>query len=158
VTTTDDEEPFPPVEADDPAVLQRYLEELRGRFPGETRSVDQDALRATVHEALKLCPPLRINDPEEIRRLISLAVLLTPAQKQSPFLQTVVYRVLMALATWGARKRLNFIYKLVVGRPPPESEPDFDVWFIADPRYYPGVTPDALGRSVFSPLPAVRPS
>jgi hypothetical protein len=151
--TTDDEEQFPPVQADDPAVLQQCLKELRWRYPEETGAVDGSALEAAIREGLKLCPTLRINDLKEVRRFLALTFLLTPAQKKSPLLGTVVYRIVMALAYWGARKRMNFIYKFVVGRPPPEVEPDFGTWFIADPKWYPNVTPDALSRSILAPLP-----
>jgi hypothetical protein len=154
MTTTDDEEKFPPVQADDPPMQQQYLQELRWRFPNETGAIDGSALEAAVQEGLKLCPPLRISDPKEVRRFLALTVVLTPEQKQSDFLKTVVYRVLMAFHFWGARKRMNFIYTFVVGRAPPEVEPDFGVWFIADPKWYPGVTPDDLGRAIFSSLPA----
>ena len=153
MTTTDDDEKFAPVQPDDPQEQQQYLRELQWRFPKETGAVDGSALEKAVQEGLKLCPALRISDPKEVRRFLALTVLLTPAQKQSEFLRTVVYRVLMAMGFWGARKRLNFIYTLVVGRAPPESEPDFGVWFIADPKWYPGVTPDDLGRAIFRPLP-----
>ena len=151
--TTDDEEKFPPVDAGDPQVQQQVLQELRWRYPKETEAVEASALEAAVQEGLKLCPPLRINDPKEIRRFLALTVLLTPAQKKSALLTTVVYRVLMALSYWGARKRMNFIYTFVVGRAPPEAEPDFGVWFIADPKWYPNVTPDNLSRAIFRTLP-----
>ena len=84
-----------------------------------------------------MCGPLRINDPKEILRFLALILLLTPAQKASALHTTVVYRVLMQLSIWGARKRMRFIYRFVVGRPAPDPEPDFGVWFIADPQACP---------------------
>lgn len=154
MTTTDDDEPFEPVHADDPAQQMHYLRQVQWRYPRETGAVQAAALEDAVKEGLRLCPPLRINDPKEILRFLALTVLLTPAQKQSTLLTNVVYRVLLATDGWGARKRLNFIYKFVVGRAPPDPEPDFGVWFIADPRWCPPVTPQDLGRSIFAPVAA----
>jgi hypothetical protein len=150
--TTDDDEPSPPVKPDDPAEQQRYLGQLKWRYPDETGAVDPAALEEAVRAALALCPPLRIDDPKEVLRFLALIVLLTPAQKRSSLLTTVTYRVLLATTSWGARKRLRFIHTLIVGRPPPAEEPDFGVWFIADPAYGPQVTPDDLARSIFHPL------
>lgn len=67
---------------------------------------------------------------------------------------TIVFRVLLSFDAWGAKKRLRFIYDFIVGRPAPEVEPDFGVWFIADPRFYPAVTPADLERSIFAVLPS----
>jgi hypothetical protein len=151
--TTDDDETFPPLNPDDPEEQHRYLRQLQWRYPKETGEFEATALATAVNAGLRLCPPLRINDPKEILRFLALSILLTPAQKRSTLLTTVVYRILMATDTWGARKRLNFIYKFVVGRTPPAPEPDFGVWFIADPRYCPAVAPEDLGRSIFLDLP-----
>jgi hypothetical protein len=151
--TTDDDETFPPLDPDDPEVQRHYLRKLQWRYPQETCACDQIALESAVREGLKLCSPLRINDPKEILRFLAMIILLDPAQKRSVLLTNVVYRVLVATGLWGARKRLNFIYKFVVGRTPPDPEPDFGVWFIADPRGGVAVTPHDLGRSIFNVLP-----
>jgi hypothetical protein len=151
--TTDDDETFPPLQPDHPEVQRHYLRKLQWRYPQETGAAEQAALESAVREGLRVCPPLRINDPKEILRLLALMVLLTPAQKRSTLLTNVIYRVLMATGIWGARKRLNFIYTFVVGRAPPDPEPDFGAWFIADPRFSPAVTPHDLARSIFCVLP-----
>jgi hypothetical protein len=136
-------------------VRQQYQRQLQWRYPAETQVLDAVVLADTVYESLKLCGPLRVQDPKEVLRFLALIVLLTAAQKRSAFLLTVVYRVLLATDGWGARKRLNFIDKFVVGRPPHDSEPDFGVWFIADPRYCPAVTSGDLSRAIFVVLPRV---
>lgn len=151
--TTDDDESFPPLNPDDPEEQHRYLRQLQWRYPKETGAYEAAALTNAVNQGLKLCSPLRINDPKEILRFLALSILLSPAQKRSALLATVIFRILMATDTWGARKRLNFIYKFVVGRTPPDPEPDFGVWFIADQRYCPALTPDDLGRSILLDLP-----
>ena len=151
--TTDDGETFPALLPDDPEVQLQYLRELQWRHPQEAGAVEATALEDAVHEGLKVCVPLRIDHPKEILRFLALILLLTPAQKQSELLTTVVYRVLMVTDYWGARKRMRFIYKFVVGRAPPDPEPDFGIWFIVDPRYGPAVTPKDLGRSIFRLLP-----
>jgi hypothetical protein len=156
--TTDDDETFPPVRPDDPAETLRYVRQLQSRYPQEAGAVERTSLETAVHEGLTLCPLLRIHDPKEVLRFLALILLLTPAQKQSALLRTVVYRVLMAADSWGARKRMNFIHELVVGRAPPDPEPDFGVWFIADPRWYAAVTPLDLDRSIFSQPTRSRPT
>ncbi len=78
--TTDADEPFDPVQPDDPEQQTRYLRQVQWRYPDETRAVDATALEVAVKEALKLCPPLKINDPKEVLRFLALIVLLTPAQ------------------------------------------------------------------------------
>jgi hypothetical protein len=153
MTTTDDTEVFPLLRPDDPQQQQLYLSQLRWRHPDECNAVDPSALERAVHAALEVCVPLRINDPKEILRFVALTVLLTPPQKRSMLLTNVMYRVLLSSRSWGARKRLDFIYKLVVGRPPPDPEPDFGVWCVIDPRDMPPVTPQALNQSIFSSLP-----
>jgi hypothetical protein len=144
--TTDDDETFRPVRPHDPGERLHYLRQLQWRYPVESGAVDEAWLENAVHAGLALCPPLRIHDPKEVLRFLALALLLTPAQKQSALLMTVVYRVLMAIDTWGARKRLRFIHTFVVARTPPDPEPDFGVWFIADASAA-AVTPDDLARA-----------
>jgi hypothetical protein len=154
--TTDEEEIFPPIEPDDPEVLRHYLGQLRWRHPEEARAVDAGALERAVHEGLRLCGPLRINDPKEILHFLALILLLTPAQKASALHTTVVYRVLLQLSIWGARKRMRFIYRFVVGRPAPDPEPDFGVWFIADPNACP-VSLEDVRKVLFTALPPAAP-
>ena len=151
--TTDDEESFPLLEPDDLGVRRHYLGQLEWRYPAETAAVEQSALQAAVHEGLKLCVHLLIKDPKEILRFLALVLILTPEQKRSQFFTTIIYRVLTASHTWGARKRMRFLYKFIVGRTPPEQEPDFGLWFIADPRFMPPVTPEDLERAILNVLP-----
>jgi hypothetical protein len=154
MTTTDDTEIFPLLRPDDPEQRRLYLSQLRWRHPDECNAVDPDALERVLHAALEACVLLRINDPKEILRFVALPVLLTRQQKQSQLLTNVIYRVIVSSRSWGARKRLDFIYKLVVGRAPPDPEPDFGVWCVLDPRDMPPVSPQALQQSIFSLLPS----
>jgi hypothetical protein len=137
-----DEETFPLLRPDDPDEQLLYLRRLQWRYPKETGVVEEARLRAIVRDALKLCPLLRIEDPKEVVRFLALSFLITPEQRKSVLLETVIKRIMLAADSWSARKRLNFIYKHVVGRPPPDPEPDFGPWFIADPRFLEVSLPD----------------
>jgi hypothetical protein len=130
-----DEQTFLPLRPEDPDEQLLYLRRLQWRYPKETALVDEAHLRGIVREALKLCPVLRIEDPKDVVRFLALSFLITPEQRKSALLETVIKRVMVATDSWSATKRLNFIYKHVVGRPPPNPEPDFGPWFIADPRF-----------------------
>jgi len=129
------EETFLPMHPDDPDEQLVYLRRLQERYPKETALVDEARLRGIVREGLKLCPVLRIEDPKEVVQFLALRFLITPEQRKSALLETVIKRVMVATDSWSATKPLNFIYQHLVGRPPPDAEPDFGPWFIADPRF-----------------------
>lgn len=129
----EEEEGIPDVRPDDPEEQESYFRRLRGRYPKETAGMAPDQLRVIVREALIQCPPLRIREPRDVLRFLALIVLITPEQRQSKLLETVIRRVLTAVDDWSATKRLDFIYKHVVGRPPPNPEPDFGPWFVEAP-------------------------
>lgn len=122
-----DDEPGP--DPADPATVARYRDRLRARYPNPTKGLSADALTALVANALALCGPLQITAARDVTRFLALSVRITPAQKASPFLAQVTRRVL-AHTDWPARQRLDFIDKHVVGRPPPDPEPDFGPWFV----------------------------
>jgi hypothetical protein len=153
----DNDDSFPPLLPDDPHEQVQYLRRLQWRHPDEASAVDERCLLDVVRAGLRLCAPLRIRDPREVVRFLALSFLITPAQKRSNLHATVIKRVLLAVPGWRATKRLNFIYTHVVGRRPPETEPDFGVWFVVDPRWLP-VPPDALDPVVFAELRAPIPN
>ena len=130
---------FPPdadhldLRPDDPEEQTLYGKKFFGRYAKELAGFDRGQVMDSVKEALKLCPPLRIKAPHDVLRFLELKILIAPATRQSPFLETVTRRVLEAVEDWSATKRLDFIFKHVVGRPPPASEPDFGPWFIGHP-------------------------
>jgi hypothetical protein len=119
---------IPDVRPDDPEEQSLYLRRLRHRYRKESAVLDQAQLREMVLDRLKLCPRLRIRDPRDVLRFLALSVLITPIQRQSPFIDNVMRRILEAVNDWSATKRLDFIYKHVVGRPVPVPEPDFGPW------------------------------
>jgi len=121
------------VRPDDPEEHKRYLRKLRRRYRKEITGMDQDQLLEIVRDALKLCPSLKIRKPSDVLRFLALRILITPAQSRSRFLVTVIRTILEAVDDWSATKRLNFIYKYVVGRPPPTEEPDFGPWYAEGP-------------------------
>jgi hypothetical protein len=127
------DEGFPDVRPDDPEVQTLFLRRLRGRYPEETAGIDADRLTEIVRNGLKRCPPLMIRDPRDVLRFLALGVLITPEQKKSKLLEAVLRRVLEAVEDWSATKRMDFIYKHIVGRPPPNPEPDFGPWFVEAP-------------------------
>lgn len=131
-----------PVQPDDPDEQRAYLRRLQWRYPVETAALDEARLLEVVCDALKLCPVLRIEDPHDVVRFLALSFLITKDQKRSPLLETVMKRIMVAIDSWSATKRLNFIYKHVVKRAPPDPEPDFGPWFIADATMAWDIPPD----------------
>lgn len=117
---------FPDVHPEDPEEQMLYLRRFRGRYP-QTAGLDEDLLLEMIRENLALCPPLLIRHPNDVLRFLKLRILIAPKQ-QSQFLQTVTRWILEAVDSWSATKRLDFIFKHVVGRPPPAEEPDFGPW------------------------------
>jgi hypothetical protein len=154
---SDDEDILPPLLPDDPHEQMQYLRRVQWRHPDEAAAVDEACLLDMVRAGLRLCAPLQIQDPVQVVRFLALGLLLTPEQKRSSLHATVVRRILLAVPGWKATKRLNFLYKYVVGRPAPEIEPDLGVWFIADPSWLP-VPLEALDPVVFAELRPARPN
>ena len=122
------DEGVPDVRPGDPEELSLYVRRFRARFRKETAGLDQARLEEIVGARLRVCPRLRIRDPHDVLRFIALSVLLTAEQMESRFLDAVCRRVLGAVDEWSATKRLDFVYKHVVGRPPPVPEPEFGDW------------------------------
>lgn len=146
-----DEENFTALKPGDQEQQMTYLRQLQWRYPEETSKIDENRLMEIVRHGLHLCPPLRIDDPKEIVRFLALSVLLTPGQKRSALICTVVLRVMMAVQEWRATKRLNFVYKFVIGRAPPALEPDFGPWFILDTQSEPAIYQE-FGDVIFANL------
>lgn len=126
---------FPPdaafldVRPDDPEEQERYLQRFRGRYAKEITGLPADRIEEAVREQMKQCPILRVRDPRDVLRFLELRILVAPSQASSPFLQAVTARVLGAVDDWSATKRLDFIFRHVVGRQAPVPEPDYGPWF-----------------------------
>lgn len=117
------------VRPDDPAEQKLYGHRLRARYRSETAGLDDVQVASLVRESLRHCPALRIRDSRDVLRFIALRVVVTPAQKDSPFIGHLIRTVLGAVDDWSATKRLDFIYRHIVGRPAPEREPDYGPWY-----------------------------
>jgi hypothetical protein len=126
----EEEEGLSDINPDDPEQQESYIRKLRGRYPKETAGMARDQLMELVREALARCPPLKIREPRDVLLFVALCILITPQQRKSKLLESVLRRVLEAIEDWSATKRLDFIYKHVVGRPAPDPEPDFGPWFV----------------------------
>lgn len=129
----DEEDDTPDIRPDNPEEQMLYVRRVRARYPKETAGVDPDRLQELVREGLRSCPPLCIRRPIDVLRFLALSFFITPEQKKSKLLDAAIRRVLGAVEDWSAGKRLDFIYKHVVGRPPPHPEPDFGPWFVETP-------------------------
>jgi hypothetical protein len=101
-----------------------WVRRLQWRYPTQTKMIVEAKLAAMVQEALSSCKALEIADEKEVFRFVALRVLLTQEQRQSPLIQGVLVRILSNL-DWDSKKRLDFIYKHVVGRPVSSDEIDF---------------------------------
>jgi hypothetical protein len=110
----------------DPVV--EWVRRLQWRHPREARAWREPELLETIRTALATCPELEIVEEADVLRYLALRVLLTPEQRRSPLLQGVLVRILGNL-DWDAEKRLDFVYKHVVGRPVSPEEPDLGPGF-----------------------------
>jgi hypothetical protein len=128
----EDEEALPDVRPDDEEEQRLYLRRLRARHPAETAGAVDARLLDAVRDGLRLCLAYQIRIPRDVVRLLALNILLTPVQRRSRFL-TAVTRCVLADTEKPSRARLDFVYKHVVGRPPPDPEPDFGPWFVEQP-------------------------
>jgi hypothetical protein len=124
----EDEDDTPDVRPDDPEELRRYALRLRARYAKELSGVNADRLDEIVRLGLAQCPSLRIRRSIDVLRFLALTFLLTAEQQRSKYLLAVMQRVLEAVDDWTPGKRLDFIYRHVVGRPAPDPEPDFGPW------------------------------
>jgi hypothetical protein len=111
----------------------RWVKRLQSRYPEPTRDIDPAELRTRVREALALSPTLEITEEKDLFRFIALGVLLTHEQKKSKLVEGVTRRILGNL-DWDSTKRLDFLYKHLVGRPVSPDEMDFGPTFI--PGHY----------------------
>jgi hypothetical protein len=118
------DEGSPPTE-----VEQLWTRRLRARFPDQTRGIEAGKLERLVRNSLPLCGPLAIEEDKDILRFLGLAVLVTPEQRRSPLIEGVVRRIL-SNPDWEAGKRLDFLYKHIVGRPVSPDEPDLGPSFV----------------------------
>jgi len=126
----EDQDETSDVRPDDAEEQRRYVLRLRARYAKELTGVNADRLDEIVRVGLAQCPPLRIRRPIDVLRFLALAFLITPEQRRSKLLQAVIWRVLGAVDDWTASKRLDFVYKHVVGRPAQDPEPDFGPWYL----------------------------
>jgi hypothetical protein len=113
----------------DPAEQRVYCQRLRARYHAQTRRLTDEQLAELVSQGLPQCLRLGIRRPLDVMRFLALGVMLTAAQQKSNLLQSVARRVLESTGDWSATKRLDFIYKHVVGHPAPVPEPDFGPWY-----------------------------
>jgi hypothetical protein len=111
----------------------RWVKRLQGRYPEQTRDLDPVELLMRVRESLVLCPSLEITEEKDIFRFLALSVLLTPEQKKSKLVEGVTRRILSNL-DWDGTRRLDFLYKRLVGRPVSPNEMDFGPNFIPVPH------------------------
>lgn len=117
-------------QAQPPAV---WVKRLRARYPGQTQGLDDARLEAVVREALTACIMLEIIEERDIFRAIALRVLLTPEQRQSKLIKGALLRIMCNLE-WDAKKRLDFVYRHIVGRSASPDEPDIGPSFVPPTR------------------------
>ena len=127
---TDDDE-LADVNPDDPREQLRYFRRLRSAYKKHAALIEDQELKRLVREGLGLCNSLEIKSPQEVVRFIALRFLVTQEQRNSPLLDHVI-RLVIENTDYSARRRLNFLYKHVLGRPVPNPEPNFGPWFVND--------------------------
>lgn len=117
--------PRPASPHDDMLLVKR----LQGRYPEQTHGLTEKELLRRVREALAAAPALEITEEKDVFRFVALSVLLTPEQKASKLVEGVLRRIL-ANVDWEGEKRLDFLYKHLVGRGVSPNEMDFGPNFI----------------------------
>lgn len=122
------EEDWPDINADDPQERLRYFWRLRASFGRECATIDDDQLNRLIQVKVPLSNLLDIKEPNEVVRFLALFFMITEEQRASNFLMQV-YRQVITNTDVSARRRLNFVFRHLVGRPPPLHEPDFGGWF-----------------------------
>lgn len=114
----------PDFDPEDMVFVRSCTSKIRYRFRKESQVIDESEHLKMVQAALRSVKPLQISTEPELYRYLSLSVRLRPEQKQSRFLSQIFARIIGNI-DWTANMRLNFIEKHIVGREPPEHEPDF---------------------------------
>lgn len=105
------------------------VKRLQGRYPEQTHGLPEKELLRRVREALAVAPALEITEEKDVFRFVALSVLLTPEQKTSKLVEGVLRRIL-ANVDWEGEKRLDFLYKHLVGRAVSPNEMDFGPNFV----------------------------
>ena len=117
---------------EEPAPL--WAKRLRARYPDQTRELDDAQLEEVVRAALAACAPLEITETPDVFRTIALRVLVTPEQKQSKLVEGTLLRI-MCNRAWSPKKRLDFVYKHLIGRSVAKDETNFGSAFV--PKWRP---------------------
>jgi hypothetical protein len=106
-----------------------WVRRVEAQFPEQARQSDPARLTRLVRTYLRLREPLDIEQDKDLLRFLGLALLITPEQRRSPLFQGVTRRILAA-PDWDATKKLDFLFKHVVGRRVSPEEPDFGPNFV----------------------------
>ena len=122
-----DDDEWPELKPDAKEEQLRYYWRLRTSFPDQTVSINEADLFRLVIDGLVQCNLLGILEPQQVVRFLALGFLITKEQRQSILMSRVTRRVLEN-TDYSARRRLNFVYKNVVGRSAPQHEPNFGPW------------------------------
>ena len=93
---------------------EEILDRLQHEFPYETKAMDDYSLKNLVDDSYADARELEIYETKNIYRLTKLNFL-SPRLKKSPFIQSILIRVLNNLELEGS-KRLDFIEQNVVHR------------------------------------------
>jgi hypothetical protein len=119
--------------SNDPTTLLVWTRKLQERYPEKTANIDELRLLEMVRESLSSCEGLHLSEGNDVFRYIALRVLLTPEQRESRLIRGVLIRTLSYLE-WESGKRLDFIYKHIVGRPVVQNETDFGALFVPETK------------------------
>jgi hypothetical protein len=117
--------------SNDPTAALAWTRKLQERYPEKSVAIDEIRLLEMVRESLGTCEGLKISDEEDVLRYIALRVLLTAEQRESRLIRGVVIRTL-SYVDWESGKRLDFIYKHIVGRRVAQNETDFGPLFVPE--------------------------
>ena len=106
------------------AELNAMVVTLKQRYGQRLERQDDDRLARYIDDCRAAAAAAGIEDPNDVLRFIALRFELSPQQQASPLISAAAVRVL-GIHQWSSRKRLDFIYKHLINRPPPKDERAF---------------------------------
>lgn len=109
--------------------IEKWSRRIRSRYPKESDRLTIQEMEESMAGWVSLLGPLELNEHEDQVRFLALCVLLDRQHQQSKLIQGVLKRV-MSNFEWSPKRRLDFVYKHLVGRAVSASEEDFGPKFV----------------------------
>ncbi len=90
-----------------------------------------EQLEEIVRRRTAAAAALEIQDEDDVMRFVDLEFRITAEQRRSPLIVGTLRRIL-GNVDWEPAKRLDFVYKHLVGRSVSPTEPTLEPWFVPE--------------------------